>query len=120
MGLRSKHRWRKGGRMAADALTPLGRSDQRKLVAAWFEEYQAPLFRYLLRLVGDGEGAADLLQDTFLRALTALARQEPPRNPSAWLYRIATNLAYNVLRRRNRWRWLPLRGTEPAPAFEGG
>ena len=106
--------------MAVDALTPLDRNEQGKLVATWFEEYQAPLFRYLLRLVGDGERASDLLQDTFLQALTALARQEPPSNPSAWLYRIATNRAYNVLRRRRRWRWLPLHGTERAPDFEGG
>jgi RNA polymerase sigma-70 factor (ECF subfamily) len=81
-------------------------------------DYGTPLYRYLVRLVGDEESAADLLQDTFIQALKALARGTPA-NPSAWLYRIATNLAYNALRRRRRFSWLPFLGTEPAPAFEG-
>ena len=92
--------------------------DHRQLVAAWFEAYQAPLFRYMLRLMGDEQHAADLLQDTFLQALAALSRQAPPTSPFAWLYRIATNTAYNALRRRNRLRWFSLSGREPASGFE--
>ena len=93
-------------------------NDYRHLVAAWFEEYHAPLFRYLLRLMGDEQHAADLLQDTFLQALATLAKQAPPTNPFAWLYRIATNKAYNLLRRRNRWRWFPLSEHEQSANFE--
>lgn len=106
--------------MVVNAVPPLSATDQRQLVATWFEAYQAPLYRYLLRLVGDSDSAADLLQDTFIRALTALGKHDPPDNPSAWLYRVATNLAYNALRRRRRLRWLPFQGTEQAPAFEAG
>lgn len=90
-----------------------------RLVAEWFETYQGGLFRYLNRILGDQERAADLLQETFERALVALRRRPPPENESAWLYRIATNLAYDQLRRRKRLRWLPLSGEEPARAFEG-
>jgi RNA polymerase sigma-70 factor (ECF subfamily) len=43
----------------------------------------------------------------------------PPDNPSAWLYRIATNLAYDALRRRRLLSWLPLSSSERTPAFEG-
>ena len=43
-----------------------------------------------------------------------------PQNPSAWLYRVATNLAYDQLRRRRRIRWLPFRGDEQTPSFEQG
>ncbi len=105
--------------MAPGSATPYDISNRYQLVSVWFEEYQAALFRYLLRLLNDQERAADLLQDTFMRALTALTTQAPPDNPSAWLYRIATNLAYDALRRRNRWRWFPLSEQESAPAFEG-
>ena len=101
-----------------DAAAPLDSDDRCRLVGLWFTEHQAPLFRYLVRLLGDEERAADILQDTFVRALRALDMHSPPPNPAAWLYRIAANLAYDVLRRRRRLRWLPLSGTEHAPAFE--
>lgn len=93
--------------------------DQRELIARWFVEYKTPLIAYLLRLVGDEEQAAELLQDTFVRALTACVPEDLPANPYAWLHCIATRLAYNALRRRNRLRWLPLVGDERAPDFEG-
>ncbi len=101
-----------------DAAAPLDSDDRCRLVGLWFTEHQAPLFRYLVRLLGEEERAADILQDTFVRALRALDMHSPPPNPAAWLYRIAANLAYDVLRRRRRLRWLPLSGTEHAPAFE--
>lgn len=91
-----------------------------QLVGEWFERHHAGLYRYLTRLLGDAERAADLLQETFERALVALRRGPPPDNEGAWLYRVATNLAYDALRRRRRLRWLRLSGAEPAPAFEDG
>ncbi|MEM8531995.1 MAG: RNA polymerase sigma factor, partial [Chloroflexota bacterium] len=96
----------------------LNADDIRHLVAHWFAEYRVPLFRYLVCLLGDTESAADLLQDTFARALSRLAKQAPPNNPSAWLYRIATNLAYDALRRRNRLRWLPFRNHDLTTTIE--
>ena len=60
------------------------------------------LARHLRRLVRDDDVAADLLQDTFLRAHGALSRLRPGSNERAWLYRIATNAALNHLRARAR------------------
>jgi RNA polymerase sigma-70 factor (ECF subfamily) len=60
------------------------------------------LARHLRRLVRDDDVAADLLQDTFLRAHRALAGLRPGSNERAWLYRIATNAALNHLRGRAR------------------
>ena len=106
--------------MALSSAPLLAADERQQLVAHWFAEFQAPLFRYLLRLVGDDERAADLLQETFLRSFTALDRQAPPDNARAWLHRIATNLAYNSLQRGKLLRWLPLSGHERAPSFESG
>jgi RNA polymerase sigma-70 factor (ECF subfamily) len=86
----------------------------RELLTSWFESYHADLFRYLLRLTGDEQLAADVLQDTFVRALVALPRSGTPDNPPAWLHRIATNLALSTLKRRTRWQWLRLTGAEPS------
>jgi RNA polymerase sigma-70 factor (ECF subfamily) len=69
--------------------------------------YEAPLGRYLTRLVDDPDLARDLLQDTLLSAYRALATTQPAQ-PRAWLYRIATNHALAHFRRRRLIAWLPL------------
>jgi RNA polymerase sigma-70 factor, ECF subfamily len=74
----------------SDALSPL------------LAKHGPELARHLRRLVRDDDVAADLLQDSLLRAHRALARLRPGSNERAWLYRIATNAALNHLRRRTR------------------
>ncbi len=68
--------------------------------------YEAPLSRYLVRMVGDVELAQDLAQETFLSAYRAWPTPEPT-HLGAWLYRIATNHALSHLRRRKVIRWVP-------------
>jgi len=57
------------------------------------------IFNYLLRLVKDREDARDLAQDVFLKAYQNLNRLEDPTRFSPWLYRIAHNEAYSLLRK---------------------
>ncbi len=71
-------------------------------IALLLAKHGLELARHLRRLVRDDDVAADLLQDTFLRAHGALARLRPGSNERAWLYRIATNAALNHLRARSR------------------
>ncbi len=71
-------------------------------IALLLAKHGLEVARHLRRLVGDDDVAADLLQDTFLRAHGALARLRPGSNERAWLYRIATNAALNHLRDRAR------------------
>lgn len=68
-----------------------------------YREHAPLLFRYLVRLTGDAELAADVVQDTFLRFA-----ETPPltHQPKSWLYRVATNLAHE--RRRSAGRRLRL------------
>ncbi len=79
-----------------------------------FEHYQARLWRYLCSLVSDQELAADLAQDTFVKAYKALRDNPPPENLNAWLYAIATNAALSALRRRKLIAWLPLHSSPEA------
>ncbi|MFC1993697.1 RNA polymerase sigma factor [Chloroflexota bacterium] len=79
-------------------------------ITAWesvVNQYQVPLSRYLYNMVKDREVAKDLTQDTFLEAYHALPRTQPDLNLKAWLYRIATNNAIQVLRRRKLISWIP-------------
>ena len=62
--------------------------------------HEVEIYRYLRRLVPSAEEAADLHQETFVRAFRAYPRLDAAANVRAWLYRIAGNLARDAYRRR--------------------
>jgi RNA polymerase sigma-70 factor, ECF subfamily len=80
-----------------------------------FARHYAPLVDYLFGMTRDRELAADLTQDTFLRAYTYSSERPLVgiSHPRAWLYRIATNVALNANRHRRHFEWLPLSRIEP-------
>lgn len=80
-----------------------------------YETYQRPLLAYLTRLVSDRETAEDLCQETFIKALRGWDARDPQASVTAWLYRIATNTAYDFLRRRRRIRFTALSDGDPTP-----
>lgn len=91
--------------------SPISRKAQ---LERWFARYQAPLLDYLYGMTRDREWAADLTQETFLRAYSAIKEDVSAiERPRAWLYRIATNAAISALRRKRRFDWLPLSAVEP-------
>jgi len=64
--------------------------------------YADMLFNYGLYLSGDREQAADLLQDTYLKAFRFFDKFEKGTNAKAWLYRIMKNTFINEYRRTHR------------------
>jgi RNA polymerase sigma-70 factor, ECF subfamily len=68
--------------------------------AALFEEFNAPIFNYVLRMVSDHDRAADITQDTFIKAYRKLDTLTEATSTRSWLYRIATNTAIDDMRRR--------------------
>ena len=68
--------------------------------ARLFEEYSAPIYNYVLRMVGDPDRAADITQDTFIKAYRKLHTVTEATSTRSWLYRIATNTAIDDMRRR--------------------
>ena len=64
--------------------------------------YSTMLFGYLVRLCGSREDAQDVFQDTFLRVHTRAATFRQGAVFKPWLFTIATNTAYDCLRRRQR------------------
>jgi RNA polymerase sigma-70 factor, ECF subfamily len=85
------------------SLVERARGGDRDAFAAVVERYQQALGSYLWRLTRDRELAADLAQETFLRAYRSLAAMPTPVLVRPWLYRIATNLANDEFRRRRRF-----------------
>lgn len=78
-----------------------------QLAVELFERYHEEVYGYLCGMLREPEWAEDLAQEAFLRVLQARHRLPEVRNPRAWLYRVATNVALNALRRRRRLAWLP-------------
>jgi RNA polymerase sigma-70 factor (ECF subfamily) len=69
------------------------------------EQYGDRLYWHIRRVVVNHEDAEDVLQETFAKAYISIAdfRGDSESSLIAWLYRIATNVAINVLRRRKKW-----------------
>jgi RNA polymerase sigma-70 factor, ECF subfamily len=81
-----------------DLITKTRRGDVESynlLISRWDRR----IYNYLLRLVKDREDARDLAQDVFLKAYQNLNKLEDPSRFSPWLYRIAHNEAYSLLRK---------------------
>src|SRR5262249_19963420 len=70
--------------------------------AALFERWSRPLLRYLERLVRESATAEELVQEAFVRVHRARDQYRPEARFSTWLFTIATNLAWNELRRPRR------------------
>lgn len=64
--------------------------------------YQSKIVNYLTTVVHDYDLAIDLAQETFIRVFRYADRYRGDYQFSTWLYRIATNLAIDELRRRER------------------
>ena len=73
-------------------------NDFEKLVAA----YEKNVYNIALRMVGDPEDAADMTQETFIKAYRALSGFRGDSKFSSWLYRIASNVCLDFLRSRSR------------------
>lgn len=56
----------------------------------------------IFRFLGSPEHVEDLTQEVFLRIYRTAKRYQPKAKFGTWLYRIAANLAFNVLRSRRK------------------
>ncbi len=67
---------------------------------AFIREHQRTILNYLWRMTGDEQSAYDLTQEVFFRAWRHFAKLRGYDRPSAWLFRVATNLALTSLTAR--------------------
>ena len=91
--------------------TDLASADDRVLVAAFqaghaaafdviVTRHQRHVYRICYRFMHNHDDAADLAQDTFVRAHRGLARFKGDAALATWLYRIAVNTCLNRLERK--------------------
>lgn len=67
-----------------------------------FLNHYQDIYRHLFRILGSRQLAEDVAQEVFLRLYDHEFAANRDHNIRAWLYRVATNLAYNALRSERR------------------
>lgn len=68
-----------------------------------FAEFQGQLKSYLYRLLTNRDDVDDLAHDTFIKAFTKISTFNQDSSLKTWVFTIATNLAYDHLRKLKRW-----------------
>jgi RNA polymerase sigma-70 factor (ECF subfamily) len=77
--------------------------------------HQDRVFGICLRMMRDREAALDAVQETFLTVFRKADRYKAQAAFSTWLYRVAVNTCYDLLRKAKRRRSEPLpETTDPA------
>ena len=71
--------------------------------------YQERVYQFVHRVVGDCEDAADITQETFIRAYGKLQEFRGDSSLFTWLYRIALNMSINLLRKKRLRSFVSLR-----------
>ena len=80
----------------------------RAFIEELFARHHAEIYAFLLRMMRDADVAADLAQDTFIKAYKAIETLEDRNKARAWLYQIAHRIALDEIRHRRVIRFLPL------------
>lgn len=85
-------------------------SEDAQRLTLLYEQFRRPIYTYMYRLLGNQEDAADATQEVFLRACLHWEKLRDRESQGEWLYRVATNLCIDLLRKRKRLSWWPLTG----------
>ena len=84
----------------ADSVEPV--ADVRALFEEQALQYMDQLYAAAMRMTKNPSDAADLVQETFVKAYTAFGQFQQGTNLKAWLYRIQTNTFINNYRKNQR------------------
>ncbi|MBN1927224.1 MAG: RNA polymerase sigma factor [Prolixibacteraceae bacterium] len=66
-------------------------------------KYQGPVFRIVLKIVGNNEDAREVTQDVFVKTYESLYQYNNKYKFFSWLYRIAINNALMYMKQKNKY-----------------
>ena len=81
-------------------------------------QHYRELYVYVYAMCGQKALTEDILQETFLKAFTAL--KDSHTNMRAWLYLVARNLCFNAMKKESRTESLENSGQEPENGCKSG
>lgn len=96
-----RHVWRNEFVISMEArLARLALKGDQRAFAEIVSLYQDKLYHMAHRMLNNRQEAEDVVQETFLRVYKNLDRYDDTMKFSTWIYRIATNLCIDRLRKR--------------------
>ena len=97
-------------RLSDEEVVELVRSQDQELYRELVQRYQNRLLRYANYLVRNEDQAADVVQESFIKAFVNLKSFNTKKKFSSWIYRIVHNEAVNYLKRSKKV--IPFAGRE--------
>jgi RNA polymerase sigma-70 factor (ECF subfamily) len=85
-----------------DEIKALARSDRRAAADAVVRRYREPIFHHAAWILKNWEEAVDVTQEVFIKSMREPRFFEPEFKMKAWLYRVTSNLCFNLVRDRRR------------------
>jgi RNA polymerase sigma-70 factor (ECF subfamily) len=86
--------------LSDEKLVDLICSKNKELYALIIKRYQKKLMRYATYLVNDEHGAADVVQESFIKSYMNLKGFDSKKKFSSWIYRIVHNEAINLINKQ--------------------
>jgi len=81
-------------------LAKLSQNGDRRAFAELVDLYKDKIYHLGFRMLGNTQEAEDVVQETFLRVYANLQAYDVTQKFSTWIFRIATNLCIDRLRKR--------------------
>jgi len=82
------------------AIVARARAGDRESWGELYRQFAGPLFRFCRRVLPTREDAEDAAMDVFVKLRAKLGQYDPERPFTAWLYKVAANHCWDLLRRR--------------------
>jgi RNA polymerase sigma-70 factor, ECF subfamily len=73
-----------------------------------FSSYRQKVYRTAYLILKDYQSAEDVVQETFLQVYLKLSKLSDPQAFERWLYRIAVNLCFDLMRKRGKTEIVPI------------
>lgn len=105
--------------MTEEELISRAQAGDEDAFAQLMDAHQRRVYGLILRLTNSPEDALELSQETFFNAWRGLPNFHGESRFSTWLFRLATNVSIDFLRRENRRRSI-VAGSLSDGDFEGG
>ena len=85
-----------------DEIKGIAREDSRAAADLVIRKYREPLFHHAAWILKDWQEAIDVTQEVFIRAMREPRFFDEGFKMKAWLYRVTSNLCFNMVRDRRR------------------